>query len=125
MVGFLVMEEGSRLSIQNIIGRITHGLIGMDIFLSKKVSNAYLKDFLTLKEDEIRQVFLSSSAQKRLIPPHEVKLSAEESSFLDCVKNAQKLVTRIDQVKSDREIEACLNDLGSKMDVIYAVISER
>lgn len=113
------------MSIQNIIGRITHGLIGMDIFLSEKTNNAYLKDFLTLKEDEIKQAFLSSSAQKRLIPPYETKLSDEENSFLNCVKKAQELVVRIDKVKSDKEIEVCLNDLGTKMDVIYATLPER
>jgi len=119
------MEERGRLSIQNIIGRITHGLIGMDIFLSEKTNNAYLKDFLTLKEDEIKQAFLSASAQKRLIPPYETKLSDEENSFLNCVKKAQELVVRIDKVKSDKEIEVCLNDLGTKMDVIYATLPER
>lgn len=113
------------MSVQNIIGRITHGLIGMDIFLNEKKGNEYLQDFLTLKEDDIKEAFLSISAQKKLIPSHEAKLSDEENVFLDCVRKAQGLVAGIDRVKSHKEIEDCINELGSKMDVIYAAIPER
>jgi hypothetical protein len=119
------MEEKSRLSVQNIIGRITHGLVGMDIFLNEKKSNEYLRDFLTLKEDEIKEAFLSTTAQKRLVPSREVKLSDEESVFLNCFRKTQEMVVKIDEVKSNREIEDSINELGSKMDIIYATVPER
>jgi hypothetical protein len=119
------MERRSKLSVQNIIGRITHGLVGMDIYLNEKKSNDYLRDFLTLEENEITEVFLSMIAQNRLIPSHEAKLSDEETAFLESVKKAQKIVRGIDKVESDKEIEDCINELGAKMDIIYATIPER
>jgi len=113
------------LSVYNIIGRITHGLIGMDIFLDEKKSNEYLKDFLTLKEDEIKEALLLTSPQKRLIPLAQEKLSNEESAFLKCIKKTQEIVAKIDRIESDSEIEKCINELGSKMDIIYAAVPER
>jgi len=119
------MEGRNKLSIQNIIGRITHGLIGMDIYLNEKKSNDYLKDFLTLEENELTEAFLSTNSQKRLIPLHEATLSNEENAFLECVKKAQKIVAGLGKVESDKEIEDCINELGAKMDIIYATIPER
>lgn len=119
------MEEKNKLSVQNIIGRVTHGLVGMDIFLNEKKSNDYLKDFLTLREDEIKEAFLSRSVPKKLIPSHEAELSKEESAFLSCLRKAQEIVAKIDRVESDREIEDCINELGSRMDIIYATVPER
>jgi peptide subunit release factor 1 (eRF1) len=119
------MEGKSKLSVQNIIGRITHGLVGMDIFLNEKTRNEYLADFLTLKEDEIKEIFLWTSAQRRLIPSCELKLSDEENGFLECIRRAQEVVQKIDQIESDKEIENCINELGSKMDIIYTAAQQR
>lgn len=119
------MEERKRLSIQNIIGRVTHGLVGMDIFLNERRGNDYLKDFLTLKEDEIKATFLSSSSKKRLIPSDEAKLTDEENAFIVCIVKTRELIARIDRIESTKEIEDCINELGSKMDIIYAAIPER
>ena len=118
------MEEEKRLSIQNIIGRVTHGLVGMDVFLNERGSTGYLEDFLTLNEDEIKTAFLSASITKRLIPPDEAKLSEKESAFIVCVRKTRELIARIDKIDSTKEIEDCINELGSKMDVIYAAIPE-
>jgi hypothetical protein len=118
------MESLEKVSIENIIGRITHGLIGMDIFITEKKENEYLKDFLTLDENEIKDAFLSTSAQKRLIPVGEVRLSNDEVRFLDCIKRAQRLVARIGTNNVDNEVEDCIIELGSKMDIIYAAVPE-
>jgi hypothetical protein len=40
------------------------------------------------------------------------------------VKKTQKLVERINEVKSQTEIEDSINSLGHKMDIIYAAIPE-
>lgn len=119
------MEKEKRLSIQNIIGRVTHGLVGMDVFLDERGSTDYLKDFLTLNEDEIKTAFLSASSTKRLIPRDEAELSEKENAFIACVRKTRELIARIDKIDSTKEIEDCINELGSKMDVIYAAIPER
>jgi hypothetical protein len=118
------MEEERGFSIHNIIGRVTHGLIGLDLFLNEKKNNDYLRDFLTLHEDEMKAAFLSSSYENELIPSSEPKLSNEAREFIECVKKTQKLVERINEVKSQREIEDSINSLGHKMDIIYAAIPE-
>lgn len=111
------------MSIQNIIGRVTHGLVGMDLFLNERKSNDYLKDFLTLTEDEIKAVLLSSISKKRLIPQGEAELSEEEKSFIASIGKTLEIIARIDRIES-KEIEDCINELGNKMDTIYAAIPE-
>lgn len=118
--------EGQRgISIYNVIGRVTHGLIGLDIYLTEKKSNNYLKDFLTLNEKEMRVAFLSSARENELIPPREGELPKEAEAFIECVKETQKLVQRIDKIESSKEIEHSIDSLGKKMDIIYAAVPER
>lgn len=119
------MEEQRGVSIYNVIGRVTHGLIGLDIYLTEKKDNDYLKDFLTLNEEEMRVAFLSSARENELIPPREEKLSEEAEAFIECVKETQKLVQRINRIGSPKEIEHSIDSLGKKMDIIYAAVPER
>lgn len=113
------------MSVQNIIGRVTHGLIGMDIYLNEKAVNAYLQDFLTLTEEEIKETFLAMTVQKKLVPSNATRLSNDESAFVECVKKAQGIVSKIERLESDDEIENCIKELGSKLDIIYATLPER
>jgi len=122
-VQVLGMEE-KKLSIQNIIGRVTHGLVGMDVFLNEGRSNDYLKDFLTLNEDEIKTVFLSSGSKKRLIPREEAELSDEENAFIGAIRKTRELIVGIDRADPTK-IEDCINELGGKIDTLYAAIPER
>ena len=52
------MLKVNSLLTQNVIGRITHGLIGLDLYIEEKKDNVYLNDFLTLTEDEVKAVLL-------------------------------------------------------------------
>jgi len=119
------MQTTNSLPLQNIIGRITHGLVGLDIFLNEKKTNNYLDDFLTLEEEEIKVALISASAKTKLVPPTEVQLSEEQNAAIECVIRTQKLISNLDKVNSEKEIEASIDELGAKLDVIYqAMLSE-
>jgi len=119
------MQTKNSFPLQNIIGRITHGLIGLDIFLKEKKTNTYLDDFLTLKEEEIKAALVSAYARTKLVPPAEIQLSEEQSATIKCVIRTQKMISNLDKVNSEKEIEASIEELGMKLDVIYqAMLSE-
>lgn len=118
----IVMQATNSLLIQNIIGRITHGLVGLDIFLNEKSDNNYLKDFLTLTKDEIKEALISTSSKTKLIPTAKVELSDEEEALIQCVTKTQRLILNLKRVDSDKEIENSINELGAKLDVIYKAI---
>ena len=116
------MQKANSLLTHNVIGRITHGLIGLELFLKEKKSNNYLKDFLTLKEEEIKASLLSASAKMGLILVSDITLSEEQNIFVQTVLRAQEAVKKIDvcaRIDHYEELESLILDLGSKLDVIY------
>jgi hypothetical protein len=119
------MQTTNLLLVQNIVGRITHGLVGLDIYLNEKKSNNYLEDFLTLKEGEIKTALVSTSSKARLIPTAKVELSDEEEALIRCVTKVQKLILNLEKVGSEKEIENSINELGAKLDVIYKAMPSK
>ena len=116
------MQTVNSLFVQNIIGRITHGLVGLDIYLNEKKSNNYLEDFLTLTDVEIKTALVSASSKTTLIPTAKVELSDEEEALIRCVTKTQQLIQNLEEVNSEKEIENSINQLGAKLDVIYKAI---
>lgn len=112
------MLKANFLSTQNVIARITHGLIGLDLYIEERKDNNYIKDFLTLREDEVKAALLSTSANMGLIPKAEVTLSEEETSLINTIKRAQEIVKKIDHTDA-KELEPIIQDLGSKMNILY------
>lgn len=117
------MQKADCLLVQNVIGRITHGLIGFDLFLQGKKNNNYLGDFLTLREDELKLALASASAKMGLIPAG-IKVSPEEVSAITAVMNAQRVARKIDKVSSG-EIERIITDLERKLDLFYRSVRYR
>lgn len=103
---------------QNVIGRITHGLIGLDLYIEERKDNVYLKDFITLTEDEVKAALSSTSTKTGLIPRAEVPLSEEETSLITTIKKAQAMVKKIDHVDA-KELEPIIQDLCSKINIVY------
>lgn len=116
------MEATNSLLVQNIFWRITHGLVGLDIYLSEKKDNNYLKDFLTLTEEEMTGALLATSTGTRLIPPNNLKLSEEIESLVQCVKNTQNLILNLGKTGSEKEIEQSIRDLDERLGIIYEAI---
>jgi hypothetical protein len=113
-----IMLKVNSLLTQNVIGRITHGLIGLDLYIEERKENTYLKDFQTLTEEQVKAALLSTSVKMGLMPRGEVTLSEEQKSFIDSVKKAQAAVNEIDH-KDAKELEPIIEDLGSRMNIIY------
>ena len=116
------MQRTNSPSMQNVVGRITHGLIGLDIYLNEKKGNDYLKDFLTLEEEEIKCALVATSSTTSLIPPVEGDLSEQMKELLECVARTQQLVSNLDKANSEEKIMDTIHELGAKLDVLYQVI---
>jgi len=115
------MEKTNSLMAYNVIGRITHGLIGLDLFLNEGKTNNYLKDFLTLKEEEMKVALLSTSHARAvgLVPIANIPLSEEQTSLIQTILKTQEKVRKIGEIEHPEELEPLIGDLGSKLDVMY------
>lgn len=111
------MQRADRLIVQNVVGRITHGLVGFDLFMQGKRNNHYLRDFLTLSDDELKLALASASVKVGLLPARR-EVSSEETNIIAVVKKAQEIARKINQTPSD-EIERTMTDLEDKLSFIY------
>lgn len=111
------MQKVDLLLVQNVIARITHGLIGFDLFMQGKKDNDYLQDFLTLKDDDLREALLSASAKMELIPMT-INISSEEKSIIETVKRAQQIAEKIDDTDSG-QIDQIMTELEDKLNIFY------
>jgi len=113
------MQRTNSLLTHNVIGRITHGLIGLELFMNERKYNNYLKDFLTLSEEEIRAALLSSSAKMGLVQVANMPLSEEQTGLIQTVISVQETVKNADKIDPQKDIEPLISELGSKLDVVY------
>jgi len=114
-----IMQAANSFLVQNVVGRITHGLIGLDIFLNEKRSNDYLEDFLTLEEEEIKEALATASLKTGLIPTSPAKLSEEEEALILCVAKTKRLISTLEKAGSEEDVEKAISELGVRLDVIY------
>jgi len=104
---------------QNVIGRITHGLIGLDIFSREKEENQYLKDFLSLTAEEINEA-LTAASSGRLVPNgHSVSLQ-EASEIIRRILEAQEVVKRISKA-DEKEVEVTMKNLKKTTRMLYSI----
>jgi DNA-directed RNA polymerase subunit H (RpoH/RPB5) len=104
---------------QNIIGRLTHGLVGIDIFTQEKRENPYLKDFLSLKAQEINEALTSVSA-RRLVPNTHRVTFEESTDLLKKILQAQKVIEHIDKA-DPKDIDAAKLNLIRATRLFYAL----
>ena len=104
---------------QNVIGRITHGLIGLDIFSREKKDNQYLRDFLSLKREEINEA-LTAASSGRLVPNGR-RVSLQESvEIMNKILKAQNVIRRINKAKQE-EIDVTMDNLKKATRMFYSV----
>lgn len=104
---------------QNVIGRITHGLIGLDIFMQEKKENQYLQDFLSLEAQEINAALTSASAGR--LVPNARRVSFEESAdLLEKILQAQEVVRHISKAAQE-EIDFAVQNLKKATRLFYAL----
>lgn len=111
--------ESSSLLVQNVIGRITHGLIGLDLYLQEKKKNNYLNDFLTVTENEVKEALLLSTSKLELIPAARNELLNKQIELINIIKETQNMVKNLDKIDPDKDVVPLIQRLGSKLNIIY------
>jgi len=102
---------------QNVMGRITHGLIGLDLFLQEKKDNEYLHDFLSLTASEMNDALTTASVRK--LVPNTHKISPGESADLTTqVLQTQVIIRKIDKA-DPKELELAVKNLKKAMRLFY------
>jgi len=104
---------------QNVIGRITHGLIGLDIFIQERKENRYLQDFLSLNAQEINEALTTASAGR--LVPNAYRVTLEESAnLLQKILQAQEVVKHISKA-DPKEIDSAVQNLKKAIRLFYAL----
>lgn len=106
------------LLVQNVLGKITHGLIGFDLCLQGKEGDKYLNDFLALKDDELDAVFVIATANMRFLPGRDNDTSREKEELEATIRRARAVAQQIDVAEPD-DIVSVVQDLCDKMDFLY------
>lgn len=125
MTSFLVTKnvQGSGLGIvQNVIARITHGMIGLDLQAQGKPNNKFVCDLLSLENEEITAALKSTSMSTNIS-----KFAPLEDEIID--KHGSEIIASVDKAKrmikdkeTDNEKIACMIDeLDEKLAVLYSL----
>lgn len=105
---------------QNVISRIAHGLIGLDLFTQRGEENNYLRDFLTLKASELHKAFAAAPGAK--LVPNSSRPSLEEwNTFIKKILNAQEFVKAV-ETAGEEDIRRVAKDLQDSMTFFYGHI---
>jgi len=104
---------GNALLLQNVISRITHGLIGLDIYQQEKKSNKYLEDFLSLDIKEIEDA-LTSISFRRLVPNTQQISLDEFNSLIQRILKAKDVIENLEE-RNPEEIKNIVKDLKKTM----------
>jgi len=109
---------GNVILVQNVISRIAHGLIGLDLFTQKKEGNDYLRDFLTLSPMELQEAFTVSPGTK--LVPNSGRNSLEEwTMFINKIQGAQEVIKSIENA-DEHEIKRVAGDLQEAVGFFYS-----
>lgn len=109
------------LLMQNVIGRLTHGLIGLDLYEQEKVRNQYLDDFLTLETKEVESA-LAAKTTKGLVPA-ECQVTLEDFGLV--TKNIEKAKQTVKNLEKQtpEDIKATINGLKKTVLLLYGSCS--
>jgi len=115
--GDVFIQRIDLVQVQNVIARITHGLIGFDLRLQGKESEQYFGDFLSLTEKELRSALESASAAASFAPlPYKVTID-QGPEVISSVRNAQRLVR--EENISRETIQRTISELEEKLNCLY------
>jgi hypothetical protein len=105
------------LLLENIIGRLTHGLLGLDIYVNEKVKTQYLEDFLTLDSQELQSA-LTSTAPRYLVP-NKCDLSVPEFvALVEDIEKAKSIIKNLEEEKPAK-IDATVRILKKNVHLLY------
>jgi len=106
------------LLLQNIVGRITHGLIGFDLIMQGKDGSKYLADFLSLEEPELDAAFNFASINLGFVPADSEYSSKEKQELKEVIRRARAIAEKGGKMTS-QEAKEIISNLYEKMDFLY------
>jgi hypothetical protein len=110
------------LLVQNIIGRLTHGLVGLDLYEQEGSRNQYLEDFLSLEMNEV-QYALAANTPKGLVPS-ERQVSLEDFGLvIDHIEKAKQTVKNLEKQKP-QDIKTTIRNLKKTVMLLYGSCSQ-
>lgn len=110
--------------VQNVIARITHGMVGFDLCLQGKGNNQYLSDFLSLKEDELKSAVGSASANTGFAPLSQEIAVKQGIEIISTVQRAQQLAKKIENTEPET-ISRTIAELEQKLNILYCGVIRR
>jgi len=110
---------GNIILVQNVVSRIAHGLIGLDLFSQRGEETNYLKDFLTLKATDLEQALASAPGATKLVPNSKRTTFEEWAAIVERVLKAQRIIKDIRNVDRS-EIEHVAKDMQEVMQFFYS-----
>lgn len=110
------------LLLQNILGRLTHGLIGLDLYQQESARNQYLNDFLTLETSEVEQALVAGTP--RGLVPSQCEVSLEEfGTILTDITKAQHTVKNLEKEKPET-IQTTIRNLKKTVTLLYGACAQ-
>ena len=106
--------------IQNVIARITHGIIGLDLLYQGKKDNMYLNDLLSLEDEEIENALKSKIIDKRFaefFPLEKDIITKQVKEITDSINITKKLIENRDINKD--EIINMIYELENMLAILY------
>jgi hypothetical protein len=116
-----VQGSGSGL-VQNVIARITHGMIGLDFQAQGKNNNKFVCDLLSLQNEEIIAALKSTSTNtnfSKFAPIEEEIICTQGNEIVASVEKAKKMIA--EKETDNEKIAAMIEELEEKLAVLYSL----
>lgn len=107
-----------RFTDQAVIGKITHGIIGLELYMVENHPNEYLNDFINLEEGEIKSALQGGWVNSSIVSIDQVQ-PKEFDDIIETVRHAQQVARNPDQSGND-QISKAISSLEAKLRLIYS-----
>jgi hypothetical protein len=104
--------------LQNVVGRITHGLIGFDLAAQGKDGSKFLADFLSLEDPVLEAALNFISINVGFVPAGSEYPSEEKEALKEAIDHARAIARKGDKIDSEEARDAMF-DLYGKMGFLY------
>jgi hypothetical protein len=125
MTSFVVTKnvQGSGYGlVQNVIARITHGMIGLDLQAQGKIDNKFVADLLSLENEEIVAALKSTSMStnfSKFAPLEDEIIDKQGSEIIASVNKAKRMIE--DKETNQEKLAGMVEELEEKLAVLYSL----
>jgi ATP-dependent protease HslVU (ClpYQ) peptidase subunit len=107
--------------VQNVISRITHGMIGLDL-QSQGKKNKFVDDLLSLQDEEIIAALKSASVSNsfsKFAPLEEEIVDKHGTEIIASVNKAKQMISEC--VTDKNKIALMIEELEEKLAILYSL----